>query len=382
MKRLIKNGIVLIDGKKRIDNGAVLVEGKKIIGVYKDYDSISYDEVIDAKGNYIIPGFLDTHTHGIMGHDFNTCTIDQLKVIEEASLDEGVTGFMVSLTCESHEDILQLLDMYEQADISNMIGVHMEGPFLNIHNKGVMKEEYIQVPDQNKFDDFLKHCSKIKSMTIAPDVPCALDLITYGHNKGLIMNIGHTSASASQVLEAQQYGAKGITHLYNAMSQHLHRDPGVVTGAILSDLMCELIVDGFHIHEDIIKATYKAIGKERIVLITDSNPCKGLPDGEYSFSGKNVQIIDGKARVKETGRIAGSTLTMNKACYHMMKYCGCSIDDAVLMACYNPAQLYNLNKGRIEVGYDSDILIVDKDINILAVINQGIIKSIDTTLLA
>ncbi|MFQ7173146.1 MAG: N-acetylglucosamine-6-phosphate deacetylase, partial [Thomasclavelia ramosa] len=101
-----------------------------------------------------------------------------------------------------------------------------------------------------------------------------------------VMNVGHSSASAKEVKKAQAYGAKGITHLYNAMSQHLHRDPGVVTGAILSDLMCELIVDGFHIDEDVIRATYKAIGKERIILITDANPCKGLPDRQYHFSGK------------------------------------------------------------------------------------------------
>ncbi|MEG0592698.1 MAG: N-acetylglucosamine-6-phosphate deacetylase [Coprobacillus sp.] len=374
MKLLIKNGIVIIDGVKRIDNGAVLVEGDKIIGVYKDYSHVVYDEVVDAKGNYIVPGLIETHTHGIMGYDFNTCTIDELKKIEEASLKEGTTAFMASLTCESYEDILNLLSLYQSADIPNMVGVHMEGPFLNVMNKGVMKEEYIQAPSLNKFNEYIKHCDKIKSMTIAPDVEGALDLISYGNNIGITMNIGHTSANASQVVEAQQFGAKGITHLYNAMSQHLHRDPGVVTGAIISDLMCELIVDGFHIHEDVIKATYKAIGKERIVLITDSNPCKGLPDGEYTFSGKNVEIIEGKARVKETGRIAGSTLGLNEACYNMMKYCGCSIDDAVLMASYNPAKLYNLNKGQLTVGYDSDVLIVNDNFEIINVINKGKIK--------
>lgn len=371
MRILIKNGVVIIDGKKRIDNGAVLVEGHKIIGVYKNYNDVHCDEFIDAMGHYIVPGLIETHTHGIMGHDFNTCTMEELKIIETASLKEGTTAFMASLTCESYQDTLDLLDLYQQTDIPNMIGVHMEGPFLNIKNKGVMKEDYIQAPDINKFNDYLKHCSKIKSMTVAPDVEGALDLINYASNRGVTINIGHTSATAKQVIEAQQYGASGITHLYNAMSQHLHRDPGVVTGAILSDLMCELIVDGFHIHEDIIRATYKAIGKERIVLITDSNPCKGLPDGEYSFSGKNVEIIDGKARVKETGRIAGSTLGLNQACYNMMKYCGCSIDDAILMASYNPAKLYNLNKGQLKVGYDSDVLVVDENFKIIRVVNNG-----------
>lgn len=374
MKILIKNGIVIIDGKKRIENGAVLVEDSKIVSVMKKYEGIYADEYVDAKGHYIIPGFIETHTHGILGYDFNTCQKEDIQKISDGHLKEGVTCFMASLTCEVHEKMLELLDMYDHCDVHNMLGVHVEGPFLSEHYKGVMKPEAIQKPNQKVFDEFLKHCSKIKAMTIAPELDGSLDLITYGNNQGIVMNVGHSNACASQVVDAQHYGAKGITHLYNAMAQHLHREPGVVTGAMISDLMCELIVDGFHIHEDVIKATYKAIGKERIILICDANPCKGLPDGSYTFSGKNVEIIDGKARVKETGRIAGSTITLNKAGYNMIKWCGCSIDDIVLMASVNPAKQYGLNKGKLEVGYDGDVLVVDDELDILAVINDGNVK--------
>lgn len=374
MKTLIKNGIIIIDGKKTIDNGAVLVEDNKIIGIYKDYQNVNADQIIDARGNYIVPGLIETHTHGIMGYDFNTCQIENIQEISDALLDEGVTCFMVSLTAETHEDMLKLLDMYQACKVTNVLGVHIEGPFLNKNNKGVMKEECIQEPNIKKFDDFLNHCTKVKAMTIAPELAGALDLIAHGNNLGIVMNVGHSSADCKKVLEAQQYGAKGVTHLYNAMSQHLHRNPGVVTGAILSDLFCELIVDGFHIHEDVIKATYQSIGKERLVLICDANPCKGLADGIYQFSGKEIEIIDGKARVKATGRIAGSTLALNEACHNMIQMCGCSMNDVVLMASTNPAQLYGLNKGKIEVGYDGDILVVNSDFNILAVVNQGVIK--------
>lgn len=374
MKILIRNGTLIIDGKKRINNGAILVEKDKITGIYKDYSDVCADKVIDARGNYIIPGLIETHTHGIMGYDFNTCSLDDLQKISDASLQEGVTCFMASLVCESHERMLELVRMYDQSVVKNLLGVHIEGPFLNINNKGVMKVECLQKPCKEKFDDYLKHCSKLKSMTIAPELDNALDLITYGNNKGIVMNVGHSSATAHQVVQAQYYGAKGITHLYNAMGQHLHRDPGVVTGAIISDLYCEMIADGFHIHEDVIKATYKAIGKERLILICDANPCKGLPDGIYLFSGKEVEISDGKARVKETGRIAGSTIKLNEACYNMMKWCGCSIDDVVLMASINPAKLYNLNKGKLKVGYDGDIVVVNDKFDILAVINDGEIK--------
>ncbi|MFV0395376.1 MAG: N-acetylglucosamine-6-phosphate deacetylase, partial [Coprobacillaceae bacterium] len=357
-----------------INNGSVLVEDKKIIGVFKDYQRIEADRIIDAKGNYIIPGFIETHTHGAMGYDFNTCQMEDIYKVSDALLEEGTTCFMASVTCESHDYMLQLLEQYESCDVPNLLGVHIEGPFISSNNKGVMKPECLQDPSIDKFNDFLLHCSKIKAMTLAPELPGALDLITHGNNKGVVMNVGHSSATAHQVVEAQEYGAKGITHLYNAMGQHLHREPGVVTGAMISDLLCELIVDGFHIHEDVIKATYKAIGKERIVLICDANPCKGLPDGVYPFSGKIVEIIDGKARVKETGRIAGSTLALNEACRNMVRLCDCSIEDAVYMASTNPAKMYGLNKGKLEVGYDGDVVIINNNFDILAVVNDGDVK--------
>ena len=149
---------------------------------------------------------------------------------------------------------------------------------------------------------------------------------------------------------------------------------GTIVAADIRNLPDGNAFHGFHIHEDVIKATYKSIGSKRIVLICDANPCKGLADGIYHFSGKEIEIIDGKARVKATGRIAGSTIKLNQACQNMMRICGCSIDDVVLMASTNPAQLYNLPKGKLEVGYDGDIIVVNHHFDVLAVVNNGHIK--------
>ena len=222
-----------------------------------------------------------------------------------------------------------------------------------------MKEEFLRLPDIEEFRQFLRVSSHVSSMTIAPELPDAQRLIKEGTRQGIVMNIGHSMADAQQVMQAQRNGAKGITHLYNAMSQHEHRNPGVVTGALLSDLMCELIVDGFHVHPDVVHATYRALGDDRIILISDANPYKAVADGEYPFSGKNIVIQDGKATVKETGRIAGSTLAMNTALRNMCRYTGCSVESAVRMAASNPARLYGWKKGSIEPGYDADLMLMD-----------------------
>ena len=374
MKTLIKNGIVIIDGNKTIKNGGVLVEDDKIIGVYKNWENVKSDQQIDAQGNYIVPGLIETHTHGISGYDFNTCHSEDISKISEALLDEGVTAFFASLVSEPHDVLLKLLDMYDKCTDKNFMGVHIEGPFLNTERTGVMKKEHMQLPNFENFNEYLQHCSRVKSMTIAPELPNAYDLITYANNQGIVMNVGHSLATSQEVLQAQQYGAKGVTHLYNAMNQHLHRDPGVVTGAFISDLFCELIVDGYHVNYDIVLATYKLLGKERIVLICDANPCKGLPDGEYRFSGNDVVIINGEARVKSTGRIAGSTLKLNKACKNIMNLTNCSMNDAIYMASTHPAEIYGLNKGKLVPGYDGDVLVVNKDFDILAFVNQGTIQ--------
>ena len=255
-----------------------------------------------------------------------------------------------------HLERLQLLDSQVT---DSLLGIHLEGPFLNPKQKAVMKEEFLRLPDIEEFRQFLRVSSHVSSMTIAPELPDAQRLIKEGTRQGIVMNIGHSMADAQQVMQAQRNGAKGITHLYNAMSQHEHRNPGVVTGALLSDLMCELIVDGFHVHPDVVHATYRALGDDRIILISDANPYKAVADGEYPFSGKNIVIQDGKATVKETGRIAGSTLAMNTALRNMCRYTGCSVESAVRMAAYNPARLYGWKKGSIEPGYDADLMLMD-----------------------
>ena len=359
MKTMIINARVLMHAQRCVKEEAVLIEDGTILDIASECELPHAEQVIDAEGLYLAPGLLDTHTHGIGGFDFNTCTAQAIEEIIALEHAEGVTGFLASLAVENHAMTMERLQLLDSQVTDSLLGIHLEGPFLNPKQKAVMKEEFLRLPDIEEFRQFLRVSSHVSSMTIAPELPDAQRLIKEGTRQGIVMNIGHSMADAQQVMQAQRNGAKGITHLYNAMSQHEHRNPGVVTGALLSDLMCELIVDGFHVHPDVVHATYRALGDDRIILISDANPYKAVADGEYPFSGKNIVIQDGKATVKETGRIAGSTLAMNTALRNMCRYTGCSVESAVRMAAYNPARLYGWKKGSIEPGYDADLMLMD-----------------------
>ncbi|WP_416329555.1 N-acetylglucosamine-6-phosphate deacetylase [[Clostridium] innocuum] len=359
MKTMIINARVLMHAQRCVKEEAVLIEDGTILDIASECELPHAEQVIDAEGLYLAPGLLDTHTHGIGGFDFNTCTAQAIEEIIALEHAEGVTGFLASLVVENHAMTMERLQLLDSQVTDSLLGIHLEGPFLNPKQKAVMKEEFLRLPNIEEFRQFLRVSSQVSSMTIAPELPDAQRLIKEGTRQGIVMNIGHSMADAQQVMQAQRNGAKGITHLYNAMSQHEHRNPGVVTGALLSDLMCELIVDGFHVHPDVVHATYRALGDDRIILISDANPYKVVADGEYPFSGKNIVIQDGKATVKETGRIAGSTLAMNTALRNMCRYTGCSVESAVRMAAYNPARLYGWKKGSIEPGYDADLMLMD-----------------------
>lgn len=359
MKTMIRNARVLVHAQRCVKEEAVLIEDGTILDIASECELPYAEQVIDAEGLYLAPGLLDTHTHEIGGFDFNTCTAQAIEEIIALEHAEGVNGFLASLVVENHAMTMERLQLLDSQVTDSLLGIHLEGPFLNPKQKAVMKEEFLRLPDIEEFRQFLRVSSHVSSMTIAPELPDAQRLIKEGTRQGIVMNIGHSMADAQQVMQAQRNGAKGITHLYNAMSQHEHRNPGVVTGALLSDLMCELIVDGFHVHPDVVHATYRALGDDRIILISDANPYKAVADGEYPFSGKNIVIQDGKATVKETGRIAGSTLAMNTALRNMCRYTGCSVESAVRMAAYNPARLYGWKKGSIEPGYDADLMLMD-----------------------
>jgi N-acetylglucosamine-6-phosphate deacetylase len=358
------------DEQTHLPDAAVHVAGGTIAAIGPT-PALSGENVVDGQGLILMPGFIDVHTHGGYGYDFLRQPAQACREFSARTVKEGCTAYLASFVCDSREVLQAALRAYAalpQDPGAQCLGVHMEGPFLNQEYKAVMKPEAIRDPDRSEFQEMLAASGgHLVQMTIAPERPGALELIRYGSAHGVTMMMGHSAASFAQAQAGLEAGAFGITHLYNAMSQHVHRDPGLVTaGFNLEPLVCELIVDGFHIHPEVIRSTYRIVTPRRLALITDSSLMRGLPDGDYRFSGHLVHLSGIHAQVKDTGRIAGSAVTMADCVRNMRQYTGCSLNDLTAMACVNPARIARVadHKGRLAAGYDADMVLLDRQLTV------------------
>ncbi len=377
--KLIYNVNVYYDELHSVRNGAVAFE-EKVIRIVKPDEVEQWkkkaDELIDGLGYDLLPGYIDVHVHGGYGYDFLEDPEKCLEAFSENALREGCTAYLASLVCASKEKLINAMSKYTdlKQQGARCLGIHMEGPFINPEQKAVMDPENIRMPDLEEFRAMISASNgNIRTMTIAPEMNGAMKLIEYGTKNGVNMMLGHSNATSQQAIKAQEIGAFGITHLYNAMSQHSHRDPGLVTAALLDDsLVCELICDGFHVAPDVIRATIKHIGK-RIALITDASLMRGLPDGDYVFSTYEVHKEGIKAQVKTTGRIAGSVVGMDDVCRNVCEFTDCSLNDIVRMASVNPAMIAGCqsSKGRLKKGYDADMILLDENMNVMSTYVSG-----------
>ena len=379
------NGTIVLDGEKKIENGAILIEENKIVAIYEkpcDWQFLIDEkqvQVVDVEGQYVMPGMIDVHIHGAMGHDFIDGTQKSVDVVSENVVRDGCTSFFASLTVESHEKTCEILEGLGKAtqpeNGANYLGIHAEGPFLSAKYKALMIEEYLRDPNLLEFDEMLEASNgKLKYMTIAPERKGSEEMIAHALEHGVHCMVGHTDARVDDVRKAHDAGAKGFTHLYNAMSQHTHRNPGTVTGAFLmKDMYAELVCDGFHVDKDVVKVTYDAFGPKRITLITDAMLGKDMPDGPYTFSSLDCLKVGKTVTVKETGRISGSCIGMNDAIQRMQRFTGCSINDIVQMACVNPSILAQVQdtKGTLAVGKDADVIVVSKDLEVMKTMVRG-----------
>ena len=323
-------------------------------------DSLS-GECVDFGGANIYPGLIDTHSHGCVGED--TMGGDIAKMAKW-QLEHGVSTYYPTTTTMSREDIISATKAdIDVKDGANIPGFHLEGPFINPKYKGAQNEKFIIPADM----ELLRACSNVKKISLAPEFPGALDFI---RECGIVVSLGHTDTDYDTAMAAFEAGATCLTHTYNRMPGIHHRDPGPIgAGCVHGGVYAELICDGKHVHEASVKMLVRIFGEDKIVLISDSMSATGLGDGDYELSGLPVTVRDGYARTQD-GALAGSTSSLFE-CVKVAISFGIDKAAAVKMASENPARLMGLNKGKIEIGYDADFLLVDDEFNLVRAIARG-----------
>ena len=373
-RTLISHGTI-ITPFQLLEDRAIIIEKGKIIDITDKKENITVPieaEVIEARDKFVVPGFIDIHVHGGGGSDVMDGEYEAIKQIAITHSRFGTTAFLpTTMTMSKNKIIKSLKSIYETmlkgTGAAEILGIHLEGPYINPEKKGAQKEEDIKKVSIDGFLEFNKASgNSIRLVTIAPEMLGAIDFIHWLHKQGIIVSVGHSNATYKQVQEGIQAGLSHVTHIFNAMRGLHHREPGVVGAALSSPkLAVEIIADGIHLHPVVIKILIQTKESEKIVLITDAMRATGMSEGIYDLAGQEVAVAKGQARLKD-GTLAGSVLTMDKAVRNLVSNVGVSLMEAVQMATFNPAKCLGVEdrKGSLEPGKDADIVILNRKLEV------------------
>lgn len=373
MQAIINGSILMPD---HIEENACLLFEDKIAGLVAPDGIPEGAEIIDAKNNVVIPGLLDMHIHGYLGEDASDGSFEGIRKMAEGLARNGVTGFLPTTMTVSYAELRAAFAQIRAAmqassgpdwQGAQVLGVNAEGPFINPAKKGAQAEENIRPGDAAFLQEYL---DILRVFTIAPEMPGNMDCIREMAGKCLI-SMGHTAANYAQAAAGIEAGVRHVTHLFNAQTPLMHRDPGVVGAALTDDrVSCELIADTFHVDRHLFPLVTRIKG-ENLVLITDCTRAGGLPDGEYSLGGQPIFVKGIECRLAD-GTIAGSVLKLNDAVRNLRENARLSLCEAVNAASLNPARRLGLAaKGSLERGKDADIVICTEDLHILRTIVGG-----------
>ncbi len=376
---LIINGRIYLEDRI-IENGFISIKQDKIVSFGEMANAPTDEDVIDAQGRNVLPGFIDQHIHGANGADHMDATQQAIADIATFLPAEGTTSYLATTMTQAVDVVNKALTEienyrvnYNLAGQAEILGVHLEGPFISKKHVGAQNPNFVAKPTKATFDIFYEASNQtIKLITYAPEEAEA-GFTDYLRSKGVVPSIGHSDAYFDQVVAEIPHGLANLTHFHNAMTSHHHRTPGAVTaGFINPKLKAELIVDGIHLHPAVVKATYEIKGADNIILITDAMRAKGLPDGKYDLGGQEVTKIGKECRI-ENGALAGSVAEMNYVVANFRKFTGAPLSDVVKVASYNPARQIGVldRKGSIAIGKDADVIIIDDDINVYTTICRG-----------
>lgn len=379
-KSILISGITIVDAVEESFVGDILLEDGKISRAAEKIDAQA-DIHVDAAGRNwtAVPGFIDVHIHGAAGFDAMDATPEALRGIAGALPKEGTTSFLATTMTQSDGAISAALqnikDFHAQEGQAEMLGVHLEGPFISDKRAGAQPIEHIAEPSYPLFRKWQKLSGgQIRLVTMAPEAANGLTFIKHLAEDHVIASIGHSDATLEEVQTAVRSGASHVTHLYNQMSPFHHRNPGVVGAALMEDsLSVEVIADFIHSHPTSVSLAFRQKGAEKLILITDAMRAKGLDPGVYDLGGQDVQVTKKDARLAD-GTLAGSILTMETAVKNVQSITGCSLNDIVSMTSANAAKELGLsNKGRLQDGADADVVILDEDFNVQLTICRGTI---------
>lgn len=357
---LYKNGLALIGGK--LTKNDIVANHGKIIEIAPEIVADEQTEVVDCTGKYILPALVDIHTHGANGYDFNTADLDGMKKIMEFYVSHGVGTVFPTVMTDSDEVICRQVELICKLaqNYPEVKGINLEGPFLSSQKCGAMPPQYLQKPSVDKFMQYQKAANGfIKLVTVAPELPDAVAFISEVADSGVVVSLGHSTATAEEVNRALDAGAKSFTHFGNAMSQMDRLNLNMVGSAMASDAFAEVIVDGKHVNREVVKLLVKTKGASKVIGITDSIMATGLADGNYTLGATDVVVTGGDAFVKGTTTRAGSTLDAYTGLANTVAFCGLSLVEALSIWTINPAKLVGLDSriGTIEIGKDADFIL-------------------------
>ena len=339
------------------------------------------ESVLDADGLYAIPGLIDIHFHGCMGHDFCDGTVEAIDAITRYEASCGVTSVCPATMTVSPESLVQVMDAARTYNESlarpgqaSLVGINMEGPFISEAKKGAQAAEHIRLCDEALFCSLQERSGGlIKLVDIAPENEGAMEFIDALHDK-VTISLAHTTADYQTAKEAYDRGARHATHLYNAMPPFTHRAPGVV-GAAFDSPHCraELICDGVHIHPSVVRATFQLFGDDRMILISDSMRAAGMEDGQYTLGGQDVAVKGKYATLVSDGALAGSVTNLMDCMKTAVKEMQIPLESAIACATMNPAKAIGIydRYGSISTGKIANLVLLDQDLNLRQVIIHG-----------
>ncbi len=374
MRTLIKNG-TLITPHEVLRRHTIYLNNDKIESIGADATGNEAGSVINAEGYYVVPGFIDVHVHGADGHDTMDATPAAIHGMAAFYAKHGVTGYYPTTMTMPAANIQAALDNVEACpqptNGAHHLGVHVEGPYLNLAYKGAQPPEYFRPPAAEEYGQWLE-TGVCKLVTIAPEMDGGLEMIQQLTAIGVEFAIGHSAATYDEAVKGFDAGIRQVTHVFNGMVGLHHREPGALAAILTDDRVdAQLIADGIHVHPAMIRLLVRAKGADHVMLITDAIQAVGLSDGDYSLGGQMVKVKEGVARIA-SGNLAGSTLTMDQAIRNMLKFTDLPLQKIIGMASAVPARAMKLpHKGKLAVGCDSDIVLLSRELEVAMTIVAG-----------